>query len=153
MRTIIDESATITISAPADIVRRQFADLDHHARNKPHPAVTFEILEATSDHTHYRQTSRVGPLRVTQEVDLPHAQTGPLVNTITKGQFRGGTITFDIAEDATDATTVTARLNATLTGPDAILGRLARRRLTRTLTAALEEDRIDIESGNYDPSP
>jgi len=40
--TNIDESALITIAAPADLVRGQFRDMDHHASTPPHRGVRFE---------------------------------------------------------------------------------------------------------------
>ena len=147
----IDETACVTIAAPVELVRRQFGDIDHHARSHPHRGVRFDVIDSTSEQTHYRQTSRVGPFRISQTLTLAHTATGPLVNTVTAGPFSGGTITFAIAFETADTTRVDARLSATTTGIEALIGRITRRRLQRTLAAALDEDRIDLESGKYQP--
>jgi hypothetical protein len=97
----------------------------------------------------YRQTTRVGPIRLTQEFDLKRVDRGPLVNTITLGQFEGGTITFDIQPEGPDRSTVEARLEAKVNGLGALAAPLLRRSVGRAFDRALAEDRHDLESGTY----
>ena len=56
----IDETACVTIAAPVELVRRQFGDIDHHARSHPHRGVRFSVIDTTSD----RATAAVGRIAV-----------------------------------------------------------------------------------------
>ena len=93
--------------------------------------------------------TRIGPIRLTQEFDLERVNEGPLVNTITLGQFKGGTITFDIQPDGPDRATVEARLVVEVNGLGALAAPLLRRSVRRSFDQALAEDRNDLESGTY----
>ena len=148
---LIEES--ISINAEPALVRSQFGDVAHHQRAALHKGVRFEILDCNEHRCHYRQISSVGPLRLKQEVELPLTTTGPLVNTITKGQFTGGTISFTItpAGDDEQQTQVTARLEAPLRGPQRLLAPLLRRQVHKSLSRGLAEDKSDLESGSYSP--
>ena len=148
-RTLLDESESIIIAAPLGVVRSQFGDVGHHQRTKPHRSTRFELLSETEAEVRYRQRSRQWAVRVTQHVTLVRAGDGSQCNTITSGRFRGGTLTFSFDEIDARNTQVTVTLRADLAGAEAILARLARRHLVKTLATALCEDRADIESGHY----
>lgn len=145
----MDIRRSVSIDAPADIVRRQFGDVAHHAATHVHRGVRFEVIDDEGGWCHYRQVTRVGPIRLTQEFDLELVDDGPLINTITRGQFEGGTISFHIEPDGTRRSTVEARLNAEVNGLAALAAPLLRRSVKRALDRALEEDRNDLESGTY----
>jgi hypothetical protein len=145
----IDVKRSVAIAAPADIVRRQFGDVAHHAANEVHRGVRFEVLDDNQTRCRYRQVTRVGPIRLIQEFDLERAANGPLVNTVTLGQFKGGTITFDIQPDGLDRSNVEARLEAEVNGFGALAAPLLRRSVRRAFDRALAEDRNDLESGTY----
>lgn len=144
-----DVVARVTIRRPSDVVRRQFGDVAHHADTGVHRGVVFEVLRETSDLCVYRQTTRVGPLRLRQEFELPRQPDGPLVNHVTKGQFRGGTITFTIEPTSADTTGVEAHVRADLPVFQRPVAPLLRRTVSRALAQALEEDRHDLESATY----
>lgn len=145
----IDIRRSVSIAAPADIVRRQFGDVAHHAATHVHRGIRFEVIAEMGAWCHYRQVTRVGPIRFTQEFDLERVDDGPLVNTITRGQFEGGTISFDIEPDGAQRSTVNARLDAEVNGLVALAAPLLRRSVERALDRALAEDRNDLESGTY----
>ncbi len=140
---------SVSIAAPADVVRRQFGDVAHHAANRVHRGVRFEVLQEDRARCRYRQVTRVGPIRLAQELDLERVEGGPLVNTVTHGQFKGGTITFDIQPDGPDRSHVDARLEAEVKGLGALAAPLLRRSVRRAFDRALAEDRNDLESGAY----
>ena len=121
----------------------------HHAATHVHRGVRFEVLSEDRGRCQYRQVTKVGPFRLAQEFDLQRVEGGPLINTITHGQFTGGTISFDIQPDGADRSTVEARFEADVEGLGALASPLMRRTVTRALDRALAEDRHDLESGNY----
>lgn len=139
---------SIDIAAPVAQVRRQFGDVAHHQHPGVHPGVTFEVISDDHDICRYRQVTRIGPLRSTQEMELRRRAEGPLVNTIVRGVFRGGAIVFDVAESGPDRTTVAARLESDRTA-HRVFRPLISLMVGRALGAALDEDRHDLESGRY----
>lgn len=139
---------SIEIAAPAGEVRAQFGDVAHHERTGVHEGVTFEVLSDDGGCCRYRQTSRTGPIRSRQLLELERHDRGPLVNTIVGGPFRGASIVFDIAELEGARSAVTARFESPrrlhrLMRP--IIGRV----VGSALSKALEEDRRDLEAGTY----
>jgi hypothetical protein len=145
----IDVKRSVSIAASADTVRRQFSDVAHHAATDVHHGVRFEVLDEDGSRCRYRQVTRVGPLRLVQELELDRLDDGPLVNTVRRGQFEGGTITFDVRPDGVDHAIVVARLRAEVNGIRALVAPLLRRSVGRAFDRALAEDRIDLESGAY----
>ncbi len=143
----------IVIGCPGDLVTRQFGDVAHHQRTGVHRGVQFEVLEDDGQTCRYRQISRVGPLRIVQELVLDRQPDGTLVNSVTAGQFAGGSITFRVA--AVDASTsrVAVRLEAPLRGVSRLASPFLRRVVRRSLGAALAEDKHDLESSNYPARP
>lgn len=148
----LEVSCEISIDAPPEAVRAQFGDVAHHADVGVHRGVVFVVLEETAHVCRYRQTTSLGPLRLRQELALARAPTGPLVNTIVRGQFSGGSITFDVQPDTDEQSHVTASLSADL-GALSLLRPLLRRTVISSLSAALAEDKHDLESGTYVVGP
>lgn len=147
---IIVERA-VDIMAPVATVRSQFGDVEHHQRAAVHRGVSFDVVADDGNVCRYRQVTRTGPLRSTQEIELQRVADGPLVNTIVRGPFRGGAIVFDVRADGADRTSVAARLESNRFRHRALRPLLALV-VGRALSAALEEDRIELESGRY-PTP
>ncbi len=145
----LEVTSVVRIEVPAETVRAQFADVAHHAATAPHAGVEFEVVSEADGRCDYRQTSRVGPLRFRQELTLEHTESGPLVNSVTKGQFQGGTISFDVTPDGSSAATVEASIRAPLRGPERLLKPVLARTVARALAKALDEDKVDLESGRY----
>lgn len=139
---------TLEIDAPMDLVMAQFGDVDHHSETQPHRGVEFAVISESNAECRYRQTTRIGPLRLKQEITLDKTQSNPQVNRITKGQFSGGSISFAF-DEADTGTVVTATVEAELTGINRLLKPLLRRNVAGALRSALVEDKADIESGRY----
>lgn len=140
---------SVVIDRSAEIVRRQFADVAHHAQTHVHPRVAFEVLE-DGDRCTYSQRSSVGPLRLRQVFELDRTDTGPLVNRIVSGNFSGGAIVFRVEPLADHRSEVETTLTAPLPNALRPLAPLLRAVVGRQLAAALNEDRIDLEGGSYD---
>ena len=148
----LDVQRSISIAAPSDVVRRQFGDVAHHAETGVHRGVRFEVIDDHPARCRYRQISRVGPIRLVQELELDRHRDGQLVNTVVRGQFEGGSISFDVQPNGADRSTVRARLQADVRGLAALVAPVLRHNIGRALDRALAEDREDLESGRYDGS-
>ena len=144
-------SESVRIGRPLAEVRAQFADVAHHEAVAPHRGVTFRVLADSAESCEYEQVTRVGPVRSRQRFVLDRTEPGypdEQVNRIVAGLFNGGSITFGFRPDG-DGTEAVATVRHD-PGPVARLASpVLRRVLSRSLAAALEEDRIDLESGRY----
>lgn len=88
-----------------------------HATTQLHRGVRFEVLDDEPPRCRYRQTTRVGPLRLRQDLELHRIADQALVNHITRGQLAGGTITSVITPTGERSSQVTASVSAPLVGP------------------------------------
>lgn len=149
---VLDVHADVQIERDPEVVRRQFGDVSHHERTAPHRGVRFEVIDDDLERCRYRQITRLGPVRVRQELVLERTEDGPLVNTVVAGQFAGGTISFDVQPASSDAgrSVVRASLFTELRGVRALLALLLRRNVARAFSRALDEDKDDLERGSYD---
>ena len=136
---------TLRIERPAAEVRAQFADVAHHERSGVHRGSRFTVLADAGDTCTYEQVTG----RMRQQFELDRRDPALLVNTVTEGPFRGGTLTFDIREAGPDTSEVTATLAAPTGGVTGLLAPLLRVVLGRALAKALAEDQRDLESGAY----
>lgn len=95
-RRVLDVEAETEIRRDAATVRRQFGDVAHQQRAGLHGGVQFEVLDDDEQYCLYRQITKLGPLRLSQQLQLARTADGPLVNQVLAGQFTGGTISFDV---------------------------------------------------------
>lgn len=146
---ILDVVRSVEIERHAEVVRRQFGDVAHHAATHVHRGVVFEVIEDDGACCRYRQVSSVGPVKLRQEIELDRTPDGPLVNRIVAGQFTGGAITFRVESHGEDGSVVEARLTAPVSGVMRIVAPILRAQVGRQLTAALAEDKADLEGGTY----
>jgi hypothetical protein len=141
----------VRIGRPVAEVQAQFADVVHHQAVAPHRGVTFRVLADSADSCVYEQVTRIGPFRTRQQFVLDRTLAGypaQQVNRIVAGPFHGGSITFAFRPDG-DGTAVTATVRHDPGRAARFAGPVLERVLRRSLAAALEEDRADLESGNY----
>jgi hypothetical protein len=140
---------SVEIERDAEVVRRQFGDVAHHAATNLHRGVVFEVVEDNAACCHYRQVSKVGPIKLRQEMALDRTESGPLVNRIVAGQFRGGAISFDVQSAGEGRSVVEARLTASLPLALRVAAPILRAQVGKQLAAALVEDKADLEGGAY----
>ncbi len=138
---------SITIDAPAAVVRAQFGDVAHHEAQAVHKGVRFRVIDDDGSRCRYEQKSRVGPITTTQTFELERTADGPLVNRVTGGMFAGGAIIFNVVALDDHRSRVDATLRADL--KPAPVAALLRGQVRRSLAKALLEDKADIESGRY----
>ena len=146
---MLEISRTVRIERPASVVAAQFGDVAHHQRAAPHRGVEFRVLSDSSQECEYEQVTRLGPVRARQRFVLERTDPGHQVNRITEGLFAGGSITFDIDDDG-PTSEVTATIRHEPRGVQRLAAPVLRRVLGRALAAALDEDRVDLESGRYE---
>ncbi|MDH3682217.1 MAG: hypothetical protein OEV40_19975, partial [Acidimicrobiia bacterium] len=137
MRSQLEVDVTTMIARPERVVRSQFGDVAHHQRTAVHRGVAFEVLDDDGTTCWYRQTSRLGPLPVHQEMRLVRSVDGPLINTVAAGPLTGATLTFIVDQDGPERSVVTALLRAELRGLQAIAAPAVRANARRGLVRAL----------------
>jgi hypothetical protein len=145
----LEVSRSIIINRRAAVVRRQFGDMAYHQVMGVHKGVQFEIFADDDTRCRYRQVARLGPVRLTQEFELARTPEGPLVNTITRGQFKGGTISFFVEPIDESRSTVEVRVAAQARGVEAAVLPIARFMIQRGFTRSLLEDKVDLEGSNF----
>jgi hypothetical protein len=146
----LDVTRSVEIERDAEVVRRQFGDVRHHAATGVHQGVVFEVIEDDGARCRYRQVSTVGPIKLRQELEFDRAAAGPLVNRIVAGQFTGGAITFEVEPRSEGRSAVEARLSAPISGVMRLVAPILRAQVGKQLAAALVEDKADLEGGAYD---
>ncbi len=146
---MIEVAAQVGIRRPLDEVQRQFGDVGYHQRAGHHRGVQFVVHHDAPDRCEYDQVTRVGPLRLRQTMRLDRADPAHQVNSLVKGPFAPGSITFEITPESEDVTNVVATLRSEQGGLARLAAPLLRRQLRRALAQALDEDRKDLESGAY----
>jgi hypothetical protein len=146
---ILEVVRSVEIERDAELVRRQFGDVAHHASTNLHRGVVFEVIDDDGARCHYRQISTVGPLKVRQEMTLDRTESGPLVNQIVAGQFAGGAISFSVRSCGESRSVVEARLTAPVPFAMRFMTPILRAQVGKQLAAALVEDKADLERGAY----
>jgi hypothetical protein len=149
---MLDVTRSVEIERNAGVVRRQFGDVTHHEVTRLHRGVVFEVIDDDGIRCHYRQITEVGPLKIRQEMILDRSESGPLVNQIVEGQFTGGAISFDIQPRGATRSAVAARLTAPVPLVLRVMTPILRAQVGKQLTAALLEDKADLEQGTYGPA-
>lgn len=157
MTRFVEVSHQEWIAAPADVVRAQFADLQHHIDAKVHPSLRFEILEQQRRRARFVQEVRLLGLRQRDVFEREIADDGAtMVDTSVEGFNRGGSIRFDFTPGTPGGRPAT-RVDVTIRLPvPRGLGwasRLLEGQVRRELLAAVAQDKHDIEVRGYRPAP
>lgn len=143
-------SRSTSIRRPLAEVQAQFGDIAYHERQGHHRGVRFRVLRDNADgRCEYEQVTRIGPARLRQRFRLDRTDRGHQVNALLDGAFAPGSITFDIRGESHDGTQVTATVSSRQGGLTKVAAPLLRAVLARVLDQSLDEDRDDLESGNY----
>jgi hypothetical protein len=147
--TTIHVEVQQTIRRPVAVVSRQFGDIEHHARNRVHPDVSFTVLAEEGDTCRFRQEVRIVGMLQSDEVVQRRNPDGSLSADVVAGANKGMRIVQAFAPVGTDATRVTFRAEAPATGLKRLLKPLFERAIRKAVEKGLEEDRRDLEEGGY----
>lgn len=144
------------IAAPCDVVRAQFADLDHHIAAGVHPKLRFQVLERRAGGARYRQEVRLLGLRQRDVFERQMGPDGDFVDRSVEGFNRGGSLQFRFRPERRDGRHGTqVEIVVRLPLPPvvgALIRPLLEAQVRREVAAAAREDVIDIEQRGY-PRP
>jgi len=141
------------IDAPAQTVRAQFADLDHHIRHRVHPSLRFEVLEPHSGGARFVQEVRLLGIRQRDVFERRIDAAGNIEDRAVQGFNRGGSLSVRFTPGQVDGrvgTEVDITINLPLPpviGP--LVKPLLEAQIRKALRAAALEDKTDIEIRGY----
>jgi hypothetical protein len=141
------------IAAPVEIVRAQFADLDHHIRNNVHPKLRFEILERHEQGARFLQEVRLFGMRQRDVFERRLADDGSIEDRCIDGFNRGGAISVRFHRRSAGTLSGTqADITIRLPLPPligALVKPLLEAQVRKEVRAAALEDQADIEQRGY----
>lgn len=149
---MIEVTVEQTIRRPLAEVSRQFGDVRHHAANRVHPKLTFEILSEQGDTIRFRQQVSLVGIKQTDEVVQTRRADGSLDSEIVAGTNKGSRIIQAFAPEGEAATRVTFTMQMPATGIKRLLKPLFAAAIRKTVLDAFEEDRYDLEVRGYRPA-
>jgi hypothetical protein len=137
------------IEASPEKVRRQFADLDHHIRTNVHPKLTFQVLSQSEASARYVQEVRLLGLRQRDVFERQILPSGSIHDRSVEGFNKGGELQVAF-EPERNGTRVEILIRLPL---PPVIGGLLRplleKQIRREVTAALAEDKYDLEVRGY----
>jgi hypothetical protein len=142
-------SACTDIAQPIDVVRRHFSDVEHHVRNRVHPAVEFTPLADAKGECRFRKTIRLLGIPIVDEVVLKCQADGSITEDSVAGPSTGMRLVSSFRADGPQRTATTLTVQMPLRGLKWLAAPWLRPLIARRLTKALDEDRRDLESGRY----
>jgi len=141
------------IGAPVATVRRQFADLRHHIAANVHPKLALRELEARDGVERFEQRVRLLGLTQRDVFERRFAPDGTMTDESVEGFNEGGSLVFRFRPEprgGRDGTVVETTIRLPLPpviGP--LLRPLLEAQVRRELTAAVAEDKHDLEVRGY----
>jgi hypothetical protein len=141
---------SMVIERPADEVRAQYRDIDHHIRNNVHPAIRYAWEPAPPGQRKIRTTFRILGVPQYDVSLLEDAEDGSFLIRYLEGSNAGMTLVHEFV--ALDANTTEVRLSAEAptTWARRLLGPLFVAGAKQVMRRALLEDKHDLESGAFD---
>ena len=149
---MIEVTVEQTIRRPLAEVSRQFGDVRHHAANRVHPKLTFEILSEQADTIRFRQRVSLLGVKQTDEIVQSRRADGSLYSEIVAGTNQGSSITQAFAPEGEAATRVTFTMRMPATGIKRLLKPLFAAAIRKTVVDAFKEDCYDLEVRGYRPA-
>lgn len=148
MATIIVE-VQATIRRPVEVVSRQFGDMQHHARHRVHPDITFTVLSEQGDICRFRQDVRLVGMLQSDEIVQRRNADGSLSSEVVAGANHGTRIDQRFAAVGPDSTLVTFHAEAPANGIKRLLKPLFEIAIRKAVKKGLDEDRVDLEERGY----
>jgi hypothetical protein len=139
------------ISRPADIVRAQAMDMAHHIQKNVHKDLKYTILQESSGRCRVRVETRLLGIKQVDELELQAHEDGTVSQSYVGGANEGLRLVFHFEPVAVGATLVHAFAEVPVRGWKKWVKPLLGSALRKLGQKALEEDRLDLEEGNYQP--
>lgn len=141
---------TCRFRRPPDVVRCHFLDIQHHLAHDVHKGVHYTILSEDRDRLRITSDFQVLGMKKHDEIVLYATKDGRVIQEFIEGDFAGGGIELRFVPDG-DGTRVEATLTAPMRGMNKLLKPIVKRTIEKLTRQALEEDRVDLEQGGYEP--
>jgi hypothetical protein len=132
------------------VCRAQALDMAHHIRANVHRELKYTILDQTDTLCRFRAETRLLGMKQVDEVELKANRDGSVSQHYVAGVNEGLAIHFRF-EPAGDSTWIVATAIAPVRGWKRMIKPLLEIALRKLGAQALEEDRADLEEGNYQP--
>lgn len=155
MPRFVEVEHRVGIAAPAQVVRAQFGDLDHHIKAAVHPKLSYRPLAPVAGRQRYEQKVRLLGITQRDVFEREWLADGSLRDTSIDGFNRGGSLHFSFAPaevEGRSGTEVAIRVRLPLPSVLGLLAPLLRAQVLREVTAAANEDKHDIETRGYAPA-
>lgn len=143
------------IGAERATVQAQFADLEHHITAQVHPKLSFRVLQQSARRARYIQEVTLLGIRQRDVFEREFGAGGSMTDTSVEGFNKGGSLHFEFTAETREGQAGT-RVEVTVRLPlPPVLGGLVRplleSQIRRELTAAVAEDKHDLEVRGYSP--
>lgn len=135
---------------PVDVCRAHFLDMRHHIEHGVHRGIEYTILDEGAASCRVRQKFKVLGMTKVDELELSR-EGDRVVQKFLAGDFAGGTLTITFTPDGS-GTKLHADFDFPLRGVNRLLKPVIFRTVKKLAAQALEEDRVDLERGAYQPS-
>ena len=135
----------------AAVCRAQALDMAHHIRANVHKELRYTILEEQASLCRVRAEARLLGMKQVDELELTANKDGSVSQRYVGGANQGLCVTFRF-EPAGESSWILVTAEAPVRGIKRILKPLLAIALRKLGEQALEEDRADLEEGNYQPS-
>jgi len=144
-------TASLRIECPADVVRAQYRDIDHHIRNDVHPSIHYQWEPSAPGERKIRTTFRVLGVPQYDVSVLEDAADGSFVIRYLEGTNAGMVLVHRFVPLGPEATDVQLSAEAPATLARKLLGPLFVAGGRQVMRKALVEDKRDLEGGRFVP--
>lgn len=151
MSDTIRITASLRIERPAEVVRQQYRDIDHHIRNSVHPSIHYQWEPAEPGQRKIRTTFRILGVPQYDVSLLEDAPDGSFVIRYLEGTNAGMVLVHHFVPLGPDATNVELSADAPATLGRKLLGPLFVAGGRQVMKKALAEDKRDLEQGLFQP--
>jgi tellurite resistance protein len=142
-------TASLRIERPAEVVRQQYRDIDHHIRMNVHPDIRYQWEPAPPGHRKIRTTFRILGVPQYDVSELEDAEDGSFLIRYLEGTNAGMVLVHRFVPLGPEATQVELTADAPATLARKLLGPLFAAGARQVMRKALAEDKRDLEQGNF----
>ena len=149
MADTIRITASLRIERPADEVRAQYRDIDHHIRNNVHPSIRYQWEPAERGERKIRTTFRILGVPQFDVSLLEDGEDGSFIIRYLEGSNAGMVLVHEFVPLGPDATDVRLTADAPSSLARKLLGPLFVAGARQVMKKALCEDKRDLEKGAF----
>lgn len=143
-------TASMRIERPAEVVRQQYRDIDHHIRNNVHPSIRYQWEPGEPGQRKIRTTFRILGVPQFDVSLLEDAEDGSFVIRYLEGSNAGMVLVHQFVPLGPNATDVQLTADAPATLARKLLGPLFVAGGAQVMKKALAEDKRDLEQGSFE---